>query len=146
MLAIAGAAVAYVETRPSVRAAPHTIYPRDGRWRGDPPGDTPWETRLERKDDHTYAYENWNRSNGTGMRGDLTLERIPDGSTILSGKTADIATCPTCTTVGYIEFIVLSPTSLYQYKAAYGPSHDHYKEWFPPYKYAWLGGLGTTGR
>lgn len=146
LLAIGGGVIAFAATRPAPNHAPQTIYPRDGRWRGDPGGDTPWEVKLLRKDATTYSYENWNRIEGKGMRGELTLERIGDGSTILSGKTADIPNCDTCTNVGYIEYIVLGPTSLYQYKAAWGKSHDRYVEWFPPYRYTWLGATTTAAR
>ena len=121
--------------------APRIIEPQAGRWRADPGGDSPWEVRLERVDRSIYRYENHNRTTGRTSRGDLTLELVADGSTVLSGRTADVPTCPTCTNVGYIEFIVLGPTSLYQNKAAWGPSHDDYVEWFPPYRYAWKGPL-----
>jgi hypothetical protein len=139
VLALVGTGIALAVTRPTTHAAPHTIVPRDGRWRGDPAGGTPWVTTLQRRDATTFAYENFNTVTGTGWRGVMTLERLSDGSTILSGKTADVPNCATCTNVGFVEFIVLSPTSLYQYKASWGPSHDHYVESFPPYRYAWQG-------
>jgi tRNA A-37 threonylcarbamoyl transferase component Bud32 len=120
------------------------ITPRDGVWRGDPAGETPWETRLERSGPTTFRYENHNRVDGRTGRGELTLERLRDGTTTLSGRTADVPTCPTCTNVGYIEFIVLAPDKLYQNKSAWGPSHDHYVEWFPPYRYAWQGPLAAV--
>jgi hypothetical protein len=78
---------------------------------------------------------------GRGVGGTLTLEQLSDGSTILSGKTADIPNCPTCRNVGFIEFIILDDRHIYQNRAAWGPSHDDYKEWFPPYRYKWEGSL-----
>ena len=90
--------------------------------------------------------QNLNRLDGTGMRGRLTLERIADGTTILSGTTADVHTCPTCTNVGFVEYIVLGDRSLYQNRAMVGPRHDAYTQSFPPYRYAWLGPVETAGR
>lgn len=127
-------------------SAPGLIAPRPGRWIGDPPANSPWETRIERVDATTYRYENYHRGNGTAWRGELKLELLADGTSLLSGKTADVPTCPTCVNVGYIEFIVLGPTSLYQNKAMWGPSHDHYVESFPTYRYKWIGPLATAGR
>jgi hypothetical protein len=120
------------------------MVPDSGRWRGDPAGGTPWEVRLQRTGDRTFRYENHNRVDGRTSRGELTLEFLDDGSTTLSGRVADAPTCPTCTNVGYVEFIVLGPRSLYQYKAAWGPSHENYVEWFPPYRYAWQGSLNAA--
>ena len=108
-------------------------------------GLTPWEVRLQRRDASTYSYENFNRATGTTVRGELALELLDDGTTILAGKTADVRTCPTCVAnVGFVEFIVLSPASLYQNKAAWGPDHEHYVEWFPPYRYVWLGAAASA--
>ncbi|WP_394836033.1 serine/threonine protein kinase [Pendulispora rubella] len=120
------------------------IIPRDGRWRGDPPGGMGWETRLQRIDAEHFHYENHDRISGRGGGGTLTLELLADGSTILSGRTADDPTCPTCVNVGFIEFIVLAEDQLYQQRAGWGPSHDHYVEWFPPYRYVWHGPLSTA--
>ncbi len=146
VVAAASVAAVIVATRPAAHAAPRTIVPRDGRWRGDPPANTPWEVRLQRIDATTFELQNLNRLDGTGMRGRLTLERIADGTTILSGTTADVHTCPTCTNVGFVEYIVLGDRSLYQNRAMYGPSHDAYTQSFPPYRYAWQGPVETAGR
>jgi hypothetical protein len=43
--------------------------------------------------------------------------------------------------VGFIEFIILDDTHIYQNRAAWGPSHDDYKQWFPEYRYKWEGTL-----
>jgi hypothetical protein len=136
-VAVAGVA-ASVATRP---AAPGPLIPRDGRWRGDPPAGTPWETELQRIDEAHFSYKNVNHHDGRATGGTLTLEKLSDGTTILSGKTADAATCPTCTNVGFIEFIILDETHIYQNRAAWGPSHDNYKQWFPEYRYKWEGTL-----
>ena len=142
-LALAALVVWRLQRHEAPRSAA-LIVPRDGVWRGDPPGETPWETRLERTGPTTFRYENHNRADGRTGGGELTLERLRDGTTTLSGRTADQRTCPTCTNVGYIEFIVLAPDQLYQNKSAWGPSHDHYVEWFPPYRYAWHGPLAAA--
>jgi serine/threonine protein kinase len=115
------------------------LVPRDGRWRGDPPAGTPWETELQRLDDNHFSYKNVNHLDGRASGGTLLLEKLSDGTTILSGKTADLRTCQTCTNVGFIEFIVLDDTHIYQNRAAWGPSHDDYKQWFPEYRYKWEG-------
>lgn len=141
VLAIGGAWWARDHQRPG---APRLVAPRDGRWRADPAGESPWEVRLERSGPTTYHYENHNRVDGRTSRGELTLELLRDGTTTLAGRCADVPTCPTCTNVGYIEFIVLAPDRLYQNKAAWGPSHDHYVEWFPPYAYAWQGPVSAV--
>ena len=121
--------------------APELPIPRDGRWRGDPPAGTPWETALQRLDDTHFSYRNLNRLTGEGLTGTLTLEPLSDGTMLLSGKTADLPNCPTCTNVGFIEFIILDDTHIYQNRAAWGPSHDNYKGWWPPYRYKWEGAL-----
>jgi serine/threonine protein kinase len=139
-LALAGAAVTVRDE------APGLLVPRDGRWRGDPPAGTPWETELQRIDDTHFSYKNQNQLDGRATAGTLTLERLSDGSTILSGKTADVPNCPTCTNVGFVEFIILDGTHIYQNRAAWGPSHDAYKEWFPPYRYKWEGTLRDVRR
>ncbi|HZJ62647.1 MAG TPA: hypothetical protein VFD36_03935, partial [Kofleriaceae bacterium] len=135
--AVAAVATA-IATRP---AAPGPLIPRDGRWRGDPPAGTPWETELQRIDEAHFSYKNINHQNGRATGGTLTLEKLSDGTTILSGKIADAATCPTCTNVGFIEFIILDETHIYQNRSAWGPSHDDYKQWFPEYRYKWEGTL-----
>jgi serine/threonine protein kinase len=117
------------------------LVPRDGRWRGDPPAGTPWETELQRLDDIHFSYKNVNHFDGRAGGGTLTLEKLSDGTTILSGKTADFPTCRTCTNVGFIEFIILDETHIYQNRAAWGPSHDNYTGWFPEYRYKWEGAL-----
>jgi serine/threonine protein kinase len=137
-LACLAAAAVVVATRDD---APGLVIPRDGRWRGDPPAGTPWETELQRINDTHFSYKNLNHMDGRGVGGTLTLEQLSDGSTILSGKTADIPNCPTCRNVGFIEFIILDDRHIYQNRAAWGPSHDDYKEWFPPYRYKWEGSL-----
>lgn len=115
------------------------IQPRDGRWRGDPAGDTPWTTTLRRLDATHYAYQNHNELTGRGTEGVLTLERIPDGTTLLTGKFKDVLNCPSCTKVGFIEFIILDETHIYQNRSAWGFSHENYVEWYPPYRYKWMG-------
>ncbi len=130
----------------SGRGAPGPVVPRDGRWRGDPAAGTPWETELQRIDETRFAYKNTNRLTGHGLAGTLVLEQLSDGSTMLSGTWADLPTCPTCTNVGFIEFIVLDPAHLYQNRGAFGPSHDNYKESWPPYRYKWEGALRDTAR
>ncbi|HEY0993086.1 MAG TPA: serine/threonine-protein kinase [Kofleriaceae bacterium] len=122
-------------------AGPGPLVPCDGRWRGDPPAGTPWETELQRIDETHFSYKNVNHHDGRASGGTLTLEKLSDGTTILSGKTADVATCPTCTNVGFIEFIILDETHIYQNRSAWGPSHDDYKQWFPEYRYKWEGTL-----
>jgi hypothetical protein len=122
-------------------APPAPIAPRDGRWRGDPAAGTPWETELQRLDETRFAYRNINRLTGHGLAGTLTLERLPDGSSVLSGRWADLPTCPTCTNVGFIELIVLDETALYQNRGTWGPSHDDYRGAWPPYRYRWQGAL-----
>jgi serine/threonine-protein kinase len=117
------------------------IVPRDGRWRGDPAADSPWTTTLRRIDDTHFAYENHNQVTGRATEAVLTLERIPDGTTLLSGQLRDVPTCATCNKVGFIEFIILDPAHIYQNRSAWGYSHDNYVEWFPPYRYKWLGPL-----
>jgi hypothetical protein len=121
----------------------HVRLPRDGRWRADPGGGTSWETRLARIDATHYGYEHHNRESGRTSRGTLRVDRVADGSTLLSGRIADVPNCPTCTNVGFIEFIVLDERTLYQNRAAWGASHDRYVEWFPPYRYKWLGTLAS---
>lgn len=37
--------------------------------------------------------------------------------------------------------IVLDGTHLYQNRGAWGPRHDDYKEWWPPYRFRWEGPL-----
>ncbi|HSS01502.1 MAG TPA: serine/threonine-protein kinase [Kofleriaceae bacterium] len=115
------------------------LIPCDGRWRGDPPAGTPWETELQRIDDSHFSYKNVNHLDGRATGGTLLLEKLSDGTTILSGKIADLPTCPTCINVGFIEFIVLDETHIYQNRSAWGPSHDNYKQWFPEYRYKWEG-------
>ncbi len=119
--------------------APGLVVPRDGRWRGDPAAGSPWETVLQRIDETRFAYKNLNRLTGRGLGGTLVLEQLSDGSTLLSGMWADLPTCATCTNVGFIEFIVLDETHVYQNRGAWGPSHDDYKEHWPPYRYRWEG-------
>lgn len=126
--------------------APHTIAPHVGRWDPDPRGDSPWEHTLQQLDDVHYHYQTHNRADGTGWGGTLTLERVSDGSTMLRGLLADDPTCPTCRKVGMIEFIVLDEDHLYQNKGAWGWSHDHYLEWFPPYRYRFGGPVATAAR
>lgn len=138
MLAAAAVAV------PALTAAGQSdapIVPVDGRWRGDPAADSPWTTTLRRLDDTHFAYANHNQLTGRATEAVLTLERIPDGTTLLSGKLRDVPNCATCNKVGFIEFIVLDPTHIYQNRSAWGYSHDNYVEWFPPYRYKWLGTL-----
>jgi eukaryotic-like serine/threonine-protein kinase len=142
-LAAAAAGAAALATRDD---APGILVPRDGRWRGDPAAGTPWETVLQRIDDVRFSYKNVNQLTGGATGGTLTLERLSDGTTILSGKTADVPTCPTCTNVGFIEFIILDDTHIYQNRSAWGPSHDDYKGWFPPYRYKWEGTLRDIAR
>lgn len=117
------------------------IVPEDGRWRGDPAADSPWTTTLRRIDATHFAYGNHNQITGRGTEAVLTLERIPDGTTLLSGKLRDVPNCATCNKVGFIEFIVLDATHLYQNRSAWGYSHENYVEWYPPYRYKWLGPL-----
>jgi hypothetical protein len=137
VLACVAAAAAFYATRSEAGV----LIPRDGRWRGDPAAGTPWETELQRIDDTRFSYKNQNQLDGRTSIGTLTLEQLSDGSTILSGKTADVRNCPSCTNVGFIEFIILDETHIYQNRAAWGSSHDNYKEWFPPYRYKWEGTL-----
>jgi serine/threonine protein kinase len=134
-LAVVGIAVA----RRSEPAGP--LVPCDGRWRGDPPAGTPWETELQRIDDTHFSYKNVNHFSGRATAGTLMLEKLSDGSTILSGKTADVPNCATCTNVGFIEFIILDETHIYQNRSSWGPSHDNYTGWFPEYRYKWEGRL-----
>lgn len=117
------------------------LLPSDGRWRGDPAAGTPWETELQRIDAAHYSYKNVNHLDGRAVTGRLTLEQLSDGTTILSGKTADVQNCPTCTNVGFIEFIILDDTHIYQNRSSWGPSHDNYAGAFPPYRYKWHGAL-----
>jgi len=139
-VAIAGAGIAVCDDTQCI------LTPRDGRWRGDPPAGTPWETELQRLDETHYSYKNVNHVDGRVVAGTLALERLSDGTTLLSGKIADLPTCPTCTTVGFIEFIILDDTHIYQNRSGWGPSHDNYKGWFPPYRYKWEGTLRDAAR
>lgn len=132
-------AVVIAPSLASLWASEAPIVPRDGRWRGDPAADTPWTTTLRRLDETHFLYGNHNQLTGRATEGVLTLERIPDGTTLLSGKTKDVLNCPSCTKVGYIELIVLDETHLYQNRSAWGYSHENYVEWYPPYRYKWLG-------
>ncbi len=66
---------------------------------------------------------------------------MSDGSWILSGKVADLPNCPTCTNVGFVEFILLDDTHIYQNRAMFGPSHDNYTHAVPEYRYKWEGPL-----
>jgi hypothetical protein len=134
-VAAAGAVVAMRDDPPGL------LVPRDGRWRGDPPAGTPWETELQRIDETHFSYKNLNHRNGRGTSATLTLEQLSDGSTILSGNIADIPNCATCHNVGFIEFIILDDKHIYQNRSGWGPTHDDYKEWFPPYRYKWEGTL-----
>jgi hypothetical protein len=138
--AIALAAIGYAGLASGPAGPP---IPRDGRWRGDPPGDTPWETRLERLPDGRYEYQNLDASTGHGTAGILALSRLADGTELLSGKLADIHNCPSCTNVGFLEFIVLDEDHLYQNRAMFGPSHDNYNNAYPPYRYKWEGPVGA---
>jgi hypothetical protein len=142
-LAVAAAALfAGVPAITSEGDAAAPIAPRPGRWRGDPPAATPWETHLQLLPDGRYSYRQINRRDGATVEGTLELESLSDGTTLLSGKTRDVVSCRTCTlNVGFIEFIVLDELHLYQNRAAWGPSHDQYQGWFPPYRYKWEGAL-----
>jgi Protein kinase domain len=143
-LVVAGAAVA-VPLRPAsdpALAAP--LVPNDGRWRGDPAADSPWTTTLRRIDANHFAYENHNQLTGRATEGVLLLEKISDGTTLLSGKIKDVPNCETCNKVGFIEMIVLDETHLYQNRSAWGYSHADYVEWYPVYRYKWLGPLRDT--
>jgi serine/threonine protein kinase len=131
------AVVGVVFALPEAPAGP--LIPRDGRWRGDPPAGTPWETELQRIDDVHYSYKNVNHFDGQAGAGTLTLEMLSDGTTILSGKIADLPTCATCNHVGFIEFIILDDTHIYQNRASWGLSHDNYTTWYPEYRYKWEG-------
>ncbi len=122
------------------------IQPRDGRWRGDPAADTPWTTTLRRLDATHFVYQNHNELTGRSTEGVLTLERIPDGTTLLSGKFKDVLTCPNCNKVGFIEFIILDETHIYQNRSAWGYSHDNYVEWYPPYRYKWMGPMREAAK
>jgi hypothetical protein len=115
--------------------------PRDGRWRGDPAAGTPWETELQRIDDTHFSYRNVNRTTGNELGGTLELQHLADGTTLLAGKWADVPTCPTCGNVGYIEFIVLDGTHLYQNRGMWGPTHADYRGSWPEYRYKWEGAL-----
>jgi serine/threonine protein kinase len=141
--AVVAAVVAAVAMRDP---APGPLIPRDGRWRGDPPAGTPWVTELQRIDQTQFSYKNINHHNGRATAGTLTLEKLSDGTTILSGKTADVQTCPTCINVGFVEFIILDDTHIYQNRAAWGPTHDDYKQWYPEYRYKWEGALRDAAR
>lgn len=144
--ALACAALAWLVLEGEGRGAPGLVVPRDGRWRADPAGGSPWETELQRLDQARFAYRHVNRITGGGISGTLVLEQISDGSTMLSGTWADLPTCPTCTNVGFIEFIVLDETHLYQNRSVWGPSHDDYRGSFPPYRYRWEGTLRDAAR
>lgn len=76
----------------------------------------------------------------------LTLSRLRDGTTVLSGKVADLPSCPTCTNVGFIEHIVLDDEHLYQNQSRFGPSHDRYELSFPPYRFRWEGPVEAAAR
>jgi serine/threonine protein kinase len=138
---LACAAVAAVVAGAAMRDEAGPLIPRDGRWRGDPPAGTPWVTELQRLDETHFSYKNVNHHSGRATSGTLTLEKLSDETTILSGKIADVQNCPTCINVGFIEFIILDDTHIYQNRSAWGPSHDDYKEWFPVYRYKWEGTL-----
>jgi serine/threonine protein kinase len=136
---VAGVVEPSLSLLPDSSASAAAIAPREGRWRGDPAADTPWTTTLRRLDATHFLYGNHNQLTGRATEGVLTLERIPDGTTLLSGKIKDVLNCPSCTKVGFIELIVLDETHLYQNRSAWGYSHENYVEWYPPYRYKWLG-------
>ena len=71
---------------------------------------------------------------------------MSDGTWILAGQTAEAHDCPNCTSVGFIEFILLDDEHLYQNRAMAGPSHDHYTQQFPPYRYKWEGPLASRAQ
>lgn len=126
---------------PSAAELAAPLVPRDGRWRGDPAADSPWTTTLRRIDANHFAYGNTNQVTGRATEGVLLLEKISDGTTLLSGKIKDVPNCAACTKVGFIELIVLDETHLYQNRSAWGYSHEEYVEWYPVYRYKWLGPL-----
>jgi hypothetical protein len=76
-----------------------------------------------------FSYKNVNHLDGRAGGGTLRLEKLPDGTTILSGKTADFPNCRTCTNVGFIE------------PGCVGSSQDKDTGWFPEYRYQWEGVL-----
>jgi Protein kinase domain len=139
--ALTAAAAVAVPLAIEAEASLTPIAPREGRWRGDPAADTPWTTTLRRIDANHFAYENRNQLNGRATEGVLLLERISDGTTLLSGKIKDVPNCATCTKVGFVEFIILDEAHIYQNRAAWGYSHDNYVEWYPVYRYKWMGPL-----
>ena len=144
-LVVTGAAFTAPRLLPSSEAeSAGPLVPRDGRWRGDPAADSPWITTLRRIDANHFAYNNTNQITGRATEGVLLLEKIFDGTTLLSGKIKDVPNCAACTKVGFIELIVLDETHLYQNRSAWGYSHEEYVEWFPVYRYKWLGPLRAT--